>query len=352
MLLKIENLEKSYLNETVIRELDLYLNEGEILCILGESGCGKSTLLRCISGFEEIQKGKILFQDELLSSPEFRKPPADRNIGFVFQNYALFPHLTAFENVCFGLHQLPKKLSEQKANEYIELVGLDLFVNKYPHQLSGGQQQRLALARALAPEPKLLLLDEPFSNLDKELSHRLSLELRQILKKCGVSAILVTHNQEEAFDIADRIGILHNHQMLQCSDTYDIYHQPLNEYIANFIGRGFFIDVKAISETEIEFSGQILKAKKQERFKKHKEYKLLLRPEDIVHDDESPLKAKVIDRLFRGAYYLYEIEYQQQYKLLTFIMSHQCHNIGEEIGFRFEVEHLIAFEKDSDESTK
>jgi len=211
--LSIENLRLGYEGHrglhTVVDDFSLALDAGDIGCLLGPSGCGKTTVLRAIAGFEPVRAGRIRLGDVLLSSPEVHLPPERRRVGMMFQEYALFPHLTAARNVAFGLRRLPHAEQQRRVAAMLALVGLPDAGERHPHQLSGGQQQRIALARALAPEPALLLLDEPFSNLDGSTRERLTVEVRAILKAAGQTAVLVTHNEAEARAMADRVGVMH-----------------------------------------------------------------------------------------------------------------------------------------------
>ncbi|CAN7334970.1 ABC transporter ATP-binding protein [Variovorax sp. LjRoot290] len=195
---------------TVVDGFSLALDAGRIGCLLGPSGCGKTTVLRAIAGFEPVRAGQILLGDKLLSSPTTHLPPEQRRVGMMFQEYALFPHLTAAQNVGFGLRRLARAERDARVAAMLSLVGLAEAGERYPHELSGGQQQRIALARALAPAPALLLLDEPFSNLDAGTRERLTAEVREILKTAGQTAMLVTHNEAEAQAMADHVGVMHN----------------------------------------------------------------------------------------------------------------------------------------------
>ena len=227
LLLEVAKIRQSYSKKTVVNNLSFGLNKGVIGCLLGPSGCGKTTVLRCIAGFEPIGEGEILLNGVRVSSSGFLLQPEQRHIGMVFQDYALFPHLTVISNVIFGLHYMSRTERSERAAEMLEIVGLKDVANSYPHELSGGQQQRVALARALAPKPDLLLLDEPFSNLDVNLRERLSLEVREILKSQGTTAILVTHDQNEAFAIADEIGVMQHGEIIQWDSAYNLYHRPV-----------------------------------------------------------------------------------------------------------------------------
>jgi len=221
----------------VVNDLDLNLKRGHIGCLLGASGCGKTTILRAIAGFEPLRKGSIQLCGRALCTPEHAVEPQDRQVGMMFQDYALFPHLDVEGNVGFGLRRLSKEKRRARVEEMLTLVGLGDARRRFPHELSGGQQQRVALARALAPEPELLLLDEPFSNLDVDTRERLAFEVRDILKKTGHTALLVTHNQAEAFAIADRIGVMEKGRIVQWDTPYALHHAPASPFVADFVKR-------------------------------------------------------------------------------------------------------------------
>ncbi|MDO5668176.1 MAG: ABC transporter ATP-binding protein [Alcaligenaceae bacterium] len=212
-LLTLEQVDVVYGNgnssNRVVHDFSMNLEAGEIVCLLGPSGCGKTTVLRAIAGFEPITAGRILLEDRVLSVPGRMLAPEERHIGMMFQDYALFPHLSVENNIRFGLHKWDKKAATERVEEMLHLVGLTQFIKRYPHELSGGQQQRVALARAIAPQPRLLLLDEAFSNLDVDTRERLAMEVRDILKQNQLSAILVTHHQSEALAMGDRIAWMH-----------------------------------------------------------------------------------------------------------------------------------------------
>ena len=231
--------------KTVVSRLDLEVDQGHIGCLLGASGCGKTTVLRAIAGFEPLRAGTIHLNKKLLSSADFTLAPEKRQVGMMFQDYALFPHLTIEKNIGFGLRKREKAIRLQRIEEMLELVGLEDLAKRYPHEISGGQQQRVALARALAPEPSLLLLDEPFSNLDVDTRERLAFEVREILQKTGLTAILVTHNQAEAFAIADRIGVMKDGNIVQWDTAYGLHHNPVNAFVADFIRREALLTQRA-----------------------------------------------------------------------------------------------------------
>lgn len=229
----------------VARDVSFQLGQGEIGCLLGESGCGKTTILRSIAGFEPLQEGSILLDGEVISSPTQVLPPEQRHVGMMFQDYALFPHLKVGENIGFGLRKLPRHQRQARVDEMLQLVGLKAYEDRYPHELSGGQQQRVALARALAPEPQLLLLDEPFSNLDVDTRERLAFELRDILKQTGHTALLVTHNHDEAFALADQIGVMAKGKLQQWASPAALYDHPANSYVSDILHREVLAEKRA-----------------------------------------------------------------------------------------------------------
>lgn len=221
----------------VVDGLNLHLQQGHIGCLLGASGCGKTTILRAIAGFEPLRAGEIRLDGHVISALGQAVEPQDRHVGMMFQDYALFPHLNVAGNIAFGLRRWDKDKRAARVEELLDLVGLQDARHRFPHELSGGQQQRVALARALAPEPTLLLLDEPFSNLDVDTRERLAFEVRDILKKTGHTALLVTHNQAEAFAIADRIGVMENGRIVQWDTPYALHHTPASPFVADFVKR-------------------------------------------------------------------------------------------------------------------
>ena len=239
--LELDGVSKSYGPERVIEDLSLSVHEGEILTLLGPSGCGKTTTLRLIAGLERPNGGEVALNGAPVSDPDRFVEPEDRGIGVVFQEFALFPHLTAAENVAFGLEAWDANAREQRVDELLDLVGLEAQGDSYPDELSGGQQQRVALARSLAPEPEVLLLDEPFSNLDVDLRVKMREEVRRILKETGVTAISVTHDQEEAMSISDRVAVMNDGRIEQVGDPEQVFQQPESRFVAGFLGHASFL---------------------------------------------------------------------------------------------------------------
>lgn len=225
----------------VVDDLGFALEKGEIGCLLGASGCGKTTVLRAIGGFEPIYNGTIILDKQVIVKPNRMMPPEKRQIGMMFQDYALFPHLTIGQNIAFGLFKLSKQERHRIIDEMLALIGLSDARKSYPHELSGGQQQRVALARAIAPSPKILLLDEPFSNLDVDTREKLAIDVRHILKEKNLSAILVTHNQAEAFAFADKIGVIMEGKLLQWSSPKELLENPINQRVKEYIRPDMFV---------------------------------------------------------------------------------------------------------------
>jgi iron(III) transport system ATP-binding protein len=339
----VRALEHAYGANRVVRGLDFALAEGQIGCLLGPSGCGKTTVLRCIAGFEPITAGNIALSGRVVSAPGRLTPPEERRIGMVFQDYALFPHLTVAGNVGFGFGRRPSAEARTRVDTMLTLVGLSGVGSAYPHELSGGQQQRVALARALAPEPDLLLLDEPFSNLDIDLRERLSLEVRDIIKRAGTTTILVTHDQHEAFALADEIGIMHEGRIEQWDSAYNLYHQPATRFVADFVGQGVFLRGVVVGVNLLATELGELDTALPRSMTAGGAVDLLLRPDDIVHDDASPWRAEVAAKAFRGADFLYTLTLASGTQVLSLVPSHHNHAIGERIGIRFAIDHVVAF---------
>lgn len=335
--------------QTVVDGVGFQLESGTLACLLGPSGCGKTTLLRCIAGFEEIAGGEIRIHGETMSRPGWRLATEKRRIGMVFQDYALFPHLTVAQNIGFGLTRNDSAVAS-RVTELLDTVGLAGLGKKFPHELSGGQQQRVALARALAPRPELVLLDEPFSNLDVGLRERLSLEVREILKREGSTAILVTHDQHEAFAMADEVGVMAHGKVQQWATPYNLYHRPANRFVADFIGQGVLLPGHVVAGTQVDTEvGRLLSDVPIECSETCTncavgcDVDVLLRPDDIVHDDRSPMRAEVLHKAFRGADILYTLRLASGAEVLSLVPSHHNHAIGESIGIRPDVDHVIAF---------
>ena len=350
--LEVVGLAHRYGEKPVLDAVGFELGEGEIGCLLGPSGCGKTTVLRLIAGFEAPSAGEIRLAGQTVSRPGETLPPERRAIGMVFQDYALFPHLTIEQNVAFGLGQLDREARQRRMRELLETVGLSGREKAYPHELSGGQQQRVALARALAPHPRLLLLDEPFSNLDVDLREKLALEVREILKREGITALMVTHDQHEAFAMADVVGVMHHGLIQQWDTPYQLYHRPANRFVADFVGQGVLLRGEVLNDHQVQIELGVLEGVIPTDCRgmggcdacgRGCHVEVLIRPDDIIHDDASPVLAEVERKAFRGAEFLYTLRLPDGGRVLALVPSHHNHAIGEKIGIRLGVDHVVAF---------
>ncbi len=342
-LLKLESVSCRFNNDTVVNDLSFHINEGEIACLLGPSGCGKTTTLRTIAGFEPIAGGTIYLANKPVSTPFQQVPPEQRKLGMVFQDYALFPHLSLWENVCFGLRKLTRGEQQNVAQRMLELVGLAQISQRYPHEISGGQQQRVALARALAPGPSLILLDEPFSNLDVDLRRRLALEIRDILKHQGITALMVTHDQEEAFAMADKVGVMREGVLQQWDTPYALYHEPANRFIASFIGMGRFLPGKTMAPDQISTELGIIQGNRAYPWQPGTAVEVLLRPDDIQPDPGGPLRALILNKTFTGATSLVQLKLHSGAVIDALFPSNSEEQPGDFVGVSLDVRHLVAF---------
>jgi iron(III) transport system ATP-binding protein len=261
----------------------------------------------------------------------------------VFQDNTLFPHLSVDGNVAFGLRGMDRQRRRTRVDKMLDVVGLQGLGKRYPHELSGGQQQRVALARALAPSPAVVLLDEPFSSLDADLRERLAREVRQILKEQGMTALLVTHDQNEAFTLADSVGVMRDGMLLQWDTPYNLYHEPRERFIANFIGQGVFLRGTLISPDVVETELGPLRGDRAYNIGEGRPVDVLLRPDDIVPDPCSTIRATVRGRAFKGANILYTLVLPSGSTLLSLFPSHFNHAAGEQVGIRVAVDHLVVF---------
>lgn len=342
-LLDVKNIECRVRNHIIVSDLSLHVNQGDLLCLLGPSGCGKTTVLRAIAGFQGVTQGEIQLHGKRVSSAGYMLSPDKRNIGMVFQDYALFPHMNVCQNICFGLRNVTNTEKQRISDEMLEIVGLSGMGKRYVHELSGGQQQRVALARALAPRPDLILLDEPFSNLDVDMRERLSYEVRQILKDQNLTGILVTHDQHEAFAIGDQICVMNEGKILQRDTAYNLYHSPENRFIADFIGQGIFLKGTLVGHDCVDTSIGMIQGDRAYDLPGGTEVELLLRPDDIVIDENGSLEAVVVQRAFKGAEILYTLRVNNTTDLLSLTPSHLDYSIGEKVSIRLAPVHMVAF---------
>ena len=287
-----------------VQDISFAAREGEILCLLGPSGCGKTTILRAIAGFEPVRSGQLFLSGQLVSSPDVMAPTENRRVGMVFQEYALFPHLRVQDNISFGLRHLARDERAARVQEMLRLTGLEGFERRYPHELSGGQQQRVALARALVQHPVVLLLDEPFSNLDPDMAGRMRQELHDLLRRTKTTTVLVTHDHDEAFAMADRIAVLNQGRLEQFDTPEMIYHLPATPFVADFVGQADFIPGTAsqgMVHTELgEFPDTI-------ECKDGAAVVVMIRPDDIHLIPTKDARSRVLSRQFRGSENLYTV---------------------------------------------
>ena len=304
--LELKAINKSFGSAHIVNNLDLKINDGEFLTILGPSGCGKTTTLRMIAGFEIPDSGQVLLNDQDITN----LPPHKRNVNTIFQNYALFPHLNVEENVAFGLQQMKMSKMEinKRVDEMLELVQMQAFKTRKPFEMSGGQQQRVAIARAIAPDPEILLLDEPLGALDLKLRKQMQFELKQLHKDLNKTFVYVTHDQEEALTMSDRIAVMNRGVIEQLSDSKTLYNHPETKFVAGFIGEANLIPVKIENKSSFTFEDKTFDFEHQND---HKEAVLFIRPENVSFDSETDiaLTATIEDVIFVGNH--------RKYKLVT-----------------------------------
>lgn len=354
MFLEVAQLNITYAGRPTpaVRQVSFGLQAGDIGALIGPSGCGKTTLLRAVAGLEPASSGEIRLAGQVVSKAGLSLAPESRQVGMVFQDYALFPHLSIGRNVAFGIHHLPRNERQHRVDEVLTLVGLQGQETRFPHELSGGQQQRVALARALAPKPRLMLLDEPFSNLDIDLRERLAHEVRGILKAANTTALFVTHDQLEAFAVGDSIGVMHQGELHQWDNAYTLYHRPATRFVAEFIGHGVF--APAVIR---DVAGEVVVQTPLGNLTDMAECPLpsayvdgacdvLLRADDIVHDDGAAVKAQIMRKAFRGAEFLYTLRLASGETVMALVPSHHDHTVGEWIGIRAQVDHVVTFHRD------
>ena len=338
--LELREVSVNYGSHSAARNISLALEPGQIGCLLGPSGCGKTTLLRAIAGFEPVASGEIILDGRRIGAAGFNLPPEQRKVGMVFQDFALFPHLDVQRNIAFGLSGMPAAERRSRTEEMLQLIGLGGQAGRFPHELSGGQQQRVALARALAPGPEILLLDEPFSSLDSELREQLAGEVRDLLKASNVTAILVTHDQHEAFATADHITLLKDGEFMQAGTPQALYHQPNSEFVASFIGQGAIVSLTMGDNSALE---RALGLDKAEGLGTGDRLKLLLRPEQVSHQPNSDLRLPVAVRSFRGAHYLYELRLPDGQHILCQTASHVDLAVGDSMPIALDPGNRVIF---------
>ncbi len=321
---------------------------GEIVCLLGPSGVGKTTILRSIAGLEKIEKGEIYLNNNLLSSENSHVEPEKRNIALSFQDNSLFPHYNVIDNINFGSKRNSRSKVSLNVEDILNILHIKNLEKKYPHQISAGEAQRVSLARSLMSSPELLLIDEPFSNIDQSLKGELQSNIKKILKKMKITTIMVTHDSYEAFYMGDKCGIILDQKLEQYNTPYNIYHYPKSIKIIKFLNRGVLVDATIINDNTLQhkilgkIQGNIVN-----KFPKGKNVKLLLQPDDLKHDDKSDLKLEVIDRKFRGTEFIYVVRTKNNELLPISVDSHHghYHEKKEEFGIKkpIYIDHLVCF---------
>ena len=338
--LSISNLTCQYDQQTVLESLSLSVEKGEIICLLGASGCGKTTLLKAIAGLLPISAGTVHLNNRLLDDGIDQVAPERRNIGMIFQDYALFPHLTVGENIAFGLRNLTTRKKIERINEMLALVRLNGYSNRYPHQLSGGQQQRVAIARSLVYQPDLLLLDEPFSNIDTQVRHELIREIREIFKRQGVTAIFVTHSREEAFAFADKMAVMNKGMIEQFGSASELYYQPSSKFVADFLGGGSYLPATKSNDNNYLTSLGTVQADSPSELKTDQQCVLLMRPHNIILQSDRHAETLVVEQQFMGDYCRYVINVDGNQLLAT---SPEPLSIGDRVAINLGSQGLYAF---------
>ena len=303
-----KNISKNYHANIAVNNLSISVSKGEIISILGGSGCGKTTLLRLIAGFEKLDSGEIELKNMCVSSTEKHTAPENRNIGMVFQEYSLFPHMNVAQNITFGLKGYNKSEKQTRLKEVLELIHLNGFESRYPSELSGGQQQRIALARTLAPKPKIILLDEPFSNLDALTRKEMVADMNKIILDSKTASILVTHDREEAFAIADTLAVMVDGKIVQIDKPVNIYNRPNSVAVAKLVANCSFLQGEVINNAVNTIIGTFPFLAVEDTLPNHQKVQLLIHPEDFLmsYDPNGPFK--VIGREYRGSHTINELQ--------------------------------------------
>ncbi len=340
-MLELQNITCGYQsNAPTVQNLSLHLQPGNILCLLGPSGCGKTTTLRAIAGFEKLSAGEIRLQSEMLASTSVHLPPEQRRVGMVFQEYALFPHMTVEENVAFGLYHWQASDRQSRVQVMLDLVGLQSLEQRFPHELSGGQQQRVAIARALAPKPLMLLLDEPFSNLDPDMTIKMRKELYRVLRQTQTTAILVTHDHEEAFAMADQVAVMKDGVLVQCDAPETIYQQPSCAFVAEFIGQANTIPgIIQGSQVETELGPMT----NQSDFESGSRVLVMVRPDDIQFTPSETGSGRIESRQFQGSQTLYAIRLKSGQLIHCCMKPIPVYNIETSVMVHITTSHTILF---------
>ena len=339
-IIELDNLTKSFDGQVILKGIHLDIYENEFVTLLGPSGCGKTTTLRIMAGFEEPESGTVLFDGMNMEGV----PPYKRELNTVFQKYALFPHMDVYDNVAFGLHikKMPDEIIDHKVRRMLELVGLKGFEERNISQLSGGQQQRVAIARALVNEPKVLLLDEPLGALDLKLRKTMQIELKKIQQQVGITFVYVTHDQEEALTMSDKIVVMNEGLIQQIGSPIDIYNEPENRFVANFIGESNIVEGHFIKDYLVEWYGQQFECG-DKGFEEGQEVDIVLRPEDldIVEPGKGKIAGEVVSVIFKGVHYEIMVRTENQdYKIHTTDLT----EVGKKVDLDFWPEDIHVME--------
>ena len=351
--LEVQNCVFTASEKNKVKNVNLTIeNQGEIISLLGPSGIGKTTILRTLAGLNKLSSGKIILKGKTLASDRIHIEPENRNIALSFQDNSLFPNYKVIDNINFGKKRSNGNKPILEVDEVIKLLRIEAILDKFPHQISAGEAQRVSLARSLMSKPDLLLLDEPFSNIDQSLKEEIQVSVRKLLKRINLTTIIVTHDSYEAFSIADKCGIILNQELKQYDVPYNVHHEPNSIDVANFLNKGIFIDVKvvdsecAVHRLKHDELGEI-RGKLSNNFPSGTKVKLLLQPEDLIHDDQSKLKLEVVDRKFRGTNFIYTLKTKKGEFLPVSVHSHHIHQHekSEQFGVKspIYIDHLVCF---------
>ncbi|MCQ2487575.1 MAG: ABC transporter ATP-binding protein [Clostridia bacterium] len=341
VIITLKNISVAFDGQTILDNLNLEIKDGEFVTILGPSGCGKTTTLRIIAGFQEPDSGEVYFGDQIMNGVPAHKRP----VNTIFQRYALFPHLNVYENIAFGLRlkKMPEEQIRDKVEEMLTLVNLKGFGKRYIDSLSGGQQQRVAIARALAVDPEVLLLDEPLGALDLKLRKDMQLELKNIQQRLGITFIYVTHDQEEALSMSDKVVVMDGGEIQHIGTPLDIYNEPANAFVADFIGESNIVDGIMLADCKVKFSGQEMTCVDR-GFAKDEPVDVVIRPEDvdIVTPEEGMLTGKVTSVTFKGVHYEVIVDVDD---FLWMIQTTDKTSVGETIGINIDPEEIHVMKK-------
>ena len=339
----VAGLSKTYhgASDEAVKDLSFAVNEGETLALLGPSGCGKTTTLRLLAGFEAPDAGEVRIRNAVVASATAWVPPERRGLGMVFQQFALFPHLTVRQNIAYGLHRSRHQEQAERVREMLELVSMTEFADRYPHALSGGQQQRVALARALAPRPSVVLMDEPFASLDSSLRAQMRREVKAILTHTGATTIMVTHDQEEAFSLADRILVMRAGRQEQLNTPDNVYHRPATRFVAEFVGQTDFLPAQVQDQQVVTELGTFA----YQGTPPAGSVEMMLRPDDVDICDDGPGKGVVLDREFKRTYNRYSLRLDSGVTVRSVQPTMGVYQVGQRVRLRLRPLHMVLFSR-------